>query len=68
MFFICTHARLCSKKTFEGVSDRLKKRMLDFLGLLEVFELSDSEVGRGMWVKPEPFRSAVASERGLPLI
>jgi hypothetical protein len=29
--------RLCSKKTFEGVLDRLEKRMLDFLRFLEAF-------------------------------
>jgi len=42
--------------------------MLDFLRFLEALKLSDSEVSRGMWVKPEPFRPSVASERGLPLI
>ncbi len=57
-----------SKKTSECILDRPKKRVPDFLGFLESFKLSDSEVGRGVWVKAEPFRPAVTSKSWLPLI
>ena len=59
---------LCSKKTFEGVLDRLEERMLDSFRFLEAFKLGNSEVSRWMRVKSKPFRPAVTSKSRFSLI
>ena len=56
------------RETFEVVFDGLEKCVLDFLWFVEAFKLGDSEVDRGMWIKPKPFRPAVASESWFPLV